>query len=178
MSVIIGFYIIALFFILTPGILVSLPPRGSKLTVAVTHAVIFALIYKLTHGIVSQALEGFATLNRNNGEACSSSVSCLSHYCDPVNHICNVDPRSVGQPCKDNKDCTSNYCVGQKGNKICTEPLKKDGEICHGNEMCISKYCVIYVNEEHPRCMRVEKGGRCFEGPNCSSGMCIKERCL
>jgi len=35
----------ALFFVLTPGILVSLPPGGSKMTVALTHAAVFALVW-------------------------------------------------------------------------------------------------------------------------------------
>lgn len=40
-----------LFFVLTPGVLVSLPPGGGKLVVAATHAVVFALVHKwLQHG--------------------------------------------------------------------------------------------------------------------------------
>lgn len=40
-----------LFFLLTPGVLVSLPPGGTKLTVAATHAIVFALVHKyLQHG--------------------------------------------------------------------------------------------------------------------------------
>jgi hypothetical protein len=35
----------ALFFVLTPGVVVSLPPGGSTLTVAATHALVFALLY-------------------------------------------------------------------------------------------------------------------------------------
>ena len=38
-----------LFFVLTPGILLSLPPGGSKITVAATHAVVFAVVHKLLH---------------------------------------------------------------------------------------------------------------------------------
>ena len=38
-----------LFFILTPGILLSLPPGGSKMVVAATHAVVFAVVHKLLH---------------------------------------------------------------------------------------------------------------------------------
>jgi len=50
-----------LFFVLTPGIVLSLPPKGSKVVVALTHAVVFALIYSLTHKMVYQFLyEGFA----------------------------------------------------------------------------------------------------------------------
>jgi hypothetical protein len=41
-------FLAALFFVLTPGVLVSLPPGGSKLVVAATHAVVFALVYHLT----------------------------------------------------------------------------------------------------------------------------------
>ncbi len=33
-----------LFFLLTPGILVTLPPGGSKVTVAFVHALVFGLI--------------------------------------------------------------------------------------------------------------------------------------
>ena len=35
---------VILFFLLTPGILVSLPPGGSKYTVAFVHALVFGLI--------------------------------------------------------------------------------------------------------------------------------------
>jgi hypothetical protein len=38
-----------LFFVLTPGILLSLPPGGSKMVVAATHAVVFAIVHKLLH---------------------------------------------------------------------------------------------------------------------------------
>ena len=41
-----------LFVALTPGILVTLPPKGSKLAVAVTHGLLFALIYHFTHKAV------------------------------------------------------------------------------------------------------------------------------
>ena len=45
-------YLAVLFFVLTPGVLVSLPPGGSKLTVAIVHAVVFALVYHFTHKVV------------------------------------------------------------------------------------------------------------------------------
>lgn len=35
---------VILFFLLTPGILVSLPPGGSKYMVALVHAIVFGLI--------------------------------------------------------------------------------------------------------------------------------------
>jgi|LauGreDrversion2_3_1035106.scaffolds.fasta_scaffold00212_2 hypothetical protein len=50
-----------LFFVLTPGVLLRLPPGGSKLAVAAVHAVVFAVVYGLVHKTVLQMLypEGF-----------------------------------------------------------------------------------------------------------------------
>ena len=47
-----------LFFVLTPGVLLSLPPGGSRTTVALTHAVVFAIVWGLTHKMVHGALVG------------------------------------------------------------------------------------------------------------------------
>jgi len=48
-------FVVALFYVLTPGILVSLPPKGSKMVVALTHAVVFAIVYSLVHKMVATA---------------------------------------------------------------------------------------------------------------------------
>ena len=42
-------YTALLFFLLTPGILVTLPPKGKKMTVAAVHAVLFGLLFALSH---------------------------------------------------------------------------------------------------------------------------------
>ena len=48
MSCLVAFLItFVLFFLLTPGILLSLPPRGSKMMVAFTHALVFSIILTL-----------------------------------------------------------------------------------------------------------------------------------
>lgn len=49
MHILMTLFTAALFFALTPGILLSLPTGGSKIVVAMTHALVFALIYHLTH---------------------------------------------------------------------------------------------------------------------------------
>lgn len=42
-----------LFFVLTPGVVLSLPPGGGLYTVAATHAVVFALVHKFVgHGLL------------------------------------------------------------------------------------------------------------------------------
>jgi len=61
MNVVMFVYAFALFFVLTPGVLLSLPPKGSKLLVAATHALVFALVWGFTHKMVwkfSTSMEG------------------------------------------------------------------------------------------------------------------------
>lgn len=41
-------YAVLLFFLLTPGVLLRLPPNGNTLTVAATHAVVFGIVWYLT----------------------------------------------------------------------------------------------------------------------------------
>ena len=56
------FYTAVLFYVLTPGILLTLPPKSSKMVVAATHALVFALVYKFTQKMAlrfSMSLEGF-----------------------------------------------------------------------------------------------------------------------
>jgi len=51
-------FVALLFVVLTPGVLLRLPPGGSKLTVAITHGVVFALVFHLTHKMVMDYLYG------------------------------------------------------------------------------------------------------------------------
>jgi hypothetical protein len=62
MSIAIFIYAFLLFFVLTPGILLSLPPKGSKMVVAAVHALVFAIVWILTSKYVWMAgagLEGY-----------------------------------------------------------------------------------------------------------------------
>ena len=56
-------FVALLFVVLTPGVLLTVPPKGSKIIVAaVIHGIIFAIIYHFTHGTVSawsRKYEGF-----------------------------------------------------------------------------------------------------------------------
>jgi hypothetical protein len=63
MSLIVSLYAALLFFILTPGILLSLPKNGSKFVVAGVHAVVFAIVFHFTNKLVwrlGASLEGFS----------------------------------------------------------------------------------------------------------------------
>lgn len=50
-------FVAILFFVLTPGVLVTLPPKGSKLVVALVHAIIFAVVLFLIHRNVVHSID-------------------------------------------------------------------------------------------------------------------------
>jgi uncharacterized membrane protein len=52
MNLVVTLYVALLFFVLTPGVLLSLPKGGSKYTVALIHGVVFAFVFYLTHKLV------------------------------------------------------------------------------------------------------------------------------
>jgi len=53
-------FIVILFFVMTPGILFSLPKGGSWMMKVAVHAVLFALVYHFTHKMVWRTLyEGY-----------------------------------------------------------------------------------------------------------------------
>jgi hypothetical protein len=44
-----------LFYLLSPGVLISLPPGGSHMVQLATHAIVFALVHKFVqHGLLRQ----------------------------------------------------------------------------------------------------------------------------
>ena len=69
-------FVAALFFVLTPGVLLRLPPGGSKMMVAATHAVVFAVVYSLMHKMVINMVhgrEGFGSSPAAKNEGFGSS---------------------------------------------------------------------------------------------------------
>ena len=59
MNWVVTIYSALLFFILTPGILLRLPPKGKPMTVAIFHAVVFAIVWYFTHKLVWKLSNSF-----------------------------------------------------------------------------------------------------------------------
>ena len=59
-------YVVFLFVLLTPAILVRLPPKGNKWTVALVHGVIFSVILLLTNHFVSGFSKNLEGLDLSN----------------------------------------------------------------------------------------------------------------
>lgn len=89
-------FTVILFVLLTPGVLLSLPPKGTLLTQAVVHGLVFALVYHFTHKAVwmwSKQMDGFDDMegDQANGEQmgaapqgsmCKTSDQCMSGACN------------------------------------------------------------------------------------------------
>ena len=57
-------YLVLLFVLLTPSVLLRLPPNGGKLTVAFVHGLVFAGIYYFTHKFVWSTGEMLSVLGK------------------------------------------------------------------------------------------------------------------
>ena len=71
-------YVAVLFFVLTPGILLSLPPKSSKWVVALVHAIVYTVILTFTYYPVSQLVNGLSLYNSSNNCSCKgkNGTSC------------------------------------------------------------------------------------------------------
>jgi len=72
MNLYMSLYLAVLFVALTPGVLLTLPKGGNKMTVAVVHGLVFAVVWYFTHRMAfrySMQLSGFQDMNAMNGEA-------------------------------------------------------------------------------------------------------------
>jgi hypothetical protein len=90
------FYAAVLFFLLTPAVLVRLPPKGGKFTVAAVHALVFALIFHFTHKMVWQMSMGMSMpmkkeafqegVDPKEGDACPKPPAPM-----PAGFTCGTD---------------------------------------------------------------------------------------
>ena len=93
MNVVMTLFTAILFVLLVPGVVLSLPPKGSLLTKAIVHGLVFALVYHFTHKAVwhwsvgstsgFRAYEGFAAAK---GSMCAKNDDCTSKSC--VKNMC------------------------------------------------------------------------------------------
>jgi hypothetical protein len=145
--------IVLLFVVLTPGVLLTIPPVGKKifgsgkssLTAACVHAVIFVVLLNLFN------IEGFQIMSSQ--ALTSRPISYQAELCRgmkcPTTHSC-VNGRCNQQCGKGTKGCDHNYvCVNGTCSQIC------DGKVCRSDQGCVNKQCltrcagkICQLNEE------------------------------
>jgi hypothetical protein len=52
MNILMTLYVVILFFLLSPGVLVSIPPSSGKVTKAFVHAIVFGIVWHFTNKMV------------------------------------------------------------------------------------------------------------------------------
>ena len=62
-------YSAILFFLLSPGILLSLPSKGGKYTVVIVHSIVFAIVWHFTHKFVWKWSVSEGLANKPRGQA-------------------------------------------------------------------------------------------------------------
>ena len=96
-------YVAVLFFVLTPGILLTLPKGGSKMVVAATHAVVFAAVWYFTRRFFMEKFMDGDEYDEEAGEGFTRQcrdkrgrvVSCLGQAaCFPASATVTVDDGS------------------------------------------------------------------------------------
>jgi len=89
-------FTVILFVLLTPGVVLSLPPKGTLLTMAVVHGLVFALIYHFSHKAVStlsSQMDGYDDMEGEKasggqmggapqGAMCKTPDQCMSGECN------------------------------------------------------------------------------------------------
>jgi preprotein translocase subunit SecG len=75
MNILLFIILVVLFVLLTPGVLVYLPPKSSKLTTAITHGVIFAIIWSLTHKFLSRTTSRLTSMTFLEGATTMTPVA-------------------------------------------------------------------------------------------------------
>jgi hypothetical protein len=73
-------FVALLFVVLSPGVLLSLPPKGSLLTKVLVHSVVFAVVFYLTAPMawqVSTSVEGFRPPPSSSGTLMTPNTSLV-----------------------------------------------------------------------------------------------------
>lgn len=76
-----------LFFALVPGVIVSVPSRGSRMIITLVHTLIFALVFYIIGSFVFSALEGFESSLSFAG----TPVDACPPHSSPAGIVCLCD---------------------------------------------------------------------------------------
>ena len=118
-------FMITLFYVLTPGIFVTLPdslPKTDKYTVALVHAIIFGLIYMIAHKIILQITSD------NNAENFAT--------CQWEKQKCYLDDRDSDGFCCNNPQQADTIIKTKKKNSVFGITWYTDVKTCKYGKQC------------------------------------------
>ena len=80
-----------LFFVLTPGVILSLPPKGSKLVTALVHALLFAVLLTLFMECFKMNYqENISQYGKKQSVGCEHETAYGSYYCTGRHKLPNL----------------------------------------------------------------------------------------
>ena len=149
---------VLLFVLLSPGLIVTLPPVGTKVffsgKTSVTAVLVHAAIFALALHCIWKMREGFQN-NVSAGGVCSSPSDCaiLGSTC-------------VSRPSRNPRDMSQNVCVSPAYNSL------SNGQACSNRTFCVSGKC------SNNLCVGLELGAKCTQNSQCASDRCYKPASL
>ncbi len=166
-----------LFALLSPGILLTLPPVGKKvfmsgktsLLAVVVHAVVFYLVMKYRSSIpLLNSVEGFQIgtglnqicLVEGRKRDCEKGLECTQ-----TSGMVFLCKKKAEASCEKDSDCSSNYC----NNKKC-ENLKVVGlnQICGRGIACGADLdCLIHPSNKNINRCKKKEGATCNDNNDC-----------
>ena len=152
-------FIVLLFFVLTPGIYVTIPRRGSKWTVALVHGVLFALVLYIANTFIFKAYEGFATVC-GIGKPCPKGYACAGASC-VTTPTCTGGTLNGG--CK---------CCMSSTNPTCPTGFTNNSGICYASGIPTSRQDISKLSKAScPSGSTMAANGTCTiqSSPSCTN---------
>ena len=149
-------FIVFLFVVLTPGVYLTIPRRGQKITVAVVHGLLFALVLYITHKFIFKAYEGFNTVCGIGKPPCPKGYACSGSSCittptctgGTLNGGCKCCMSSSNPTCPSGQTNNSGFCY--KSGAPAIESNKIGPASCPpGSTMAANNTCTI---QSSPSC--------------------------
>ena len=74
-------FVAALFVLLTPGVVITLPAKGTLLQKAAVHGLVFAVVYHYTHKTVWSLVQGFQVAPPAPAVTCGAGTKLMNGKC-------------------------------------------------------------------------------------------------
>ena len=155
-------YIAILFFLLSPGVLLRLPARGTRLVVAVTHGIVFVVALYLTKHVVLRLLYGMGCIYDGFQDMPPQEMKQPQPDMAAVEAQANQPMPEMAQPAERMAQVPQPMLQEQPGAPGKPQTLVDFSGI---------NLSVVNTGASPP-------GSQCATGTQCSRGICINARCL
>lgn len=76
-----------LYYVLTPGIFITIPPKSNKKIVALVHGLVYSTVLYFTHKIVFNVTEGFKTYTQEQTKRITKGENAYNAYKDYLDYV-------------------------------------------------------------------------------------------